>query len=73
VCERASQCSRSICCGCEKNENNHWTFTRKVAKSVFILFATRGHGILYSDWGRRYSVDRYFSCTVHKACVILVL
>jgi len=33
----------------------------KVIKSVFILFATRGHDILYSDWGRRYSVDLYIA------------
>ena len=52
VCERAAQRSRSICCGCEKDRNNHWTFTMEVVKSVFVVFATRGHDILYSDWGR---------------------
>ena len=54
-------CERSISCGCEKDGNNRWTFTTKVVKTVFVLFATRGHDILYSDWGRRYSVDLYIS------------
>jgi len=61
VCERAPQRSRSICCGCDKDGNNRRTFTAKVFKSVFVLFATRGHGILYSDWERRYSVDLYIA------------
>jgi len=72
-CERATQCSKSICCSCEKNGNNHQTFT---TKSVFVLLATRGHNILYSDWWGRYSIDLYialnFSCAVHKAHVIFV-
>ena len=59
--ERTAQRSRSICCGCEKDGNNRRTFTVKVVKSVFVVFATRGHDILYSDWGRRYSVDLYIS------------
>ena len=76
MCERAAQRStRLICCGCEKDRNNRRTFTTKVVKSVFVLFATRGRDILYSDWGRRYSVDLYIvlnlpSCTVHKAHVL---
>ena len=68
--ERAAQGSRLICCGCEKDGNNRQTFTTKVVKSVFVVFATRGHDILYSDW-RRYSIDLYIalnflSCTVTK-------
>jgi len=54
VCERAAQHLRSICCGCEKDGNNHWTFTAKVVKSVFVVFVTRGNDILYSDWGRNF-------------------
>jgi len=61
VCERAAQRSRSVCCGFEKDGNNCRTFTMKVVKSVFVLYATRGHDILYSDWGRRYSVDLYIA------------
>ena len=64
VCERAAQRSRSICCGCEKDGNNRRTFTTKVIESVFVLFATRGHDILYSDWGRRYSVDLYIALSL---------
>ena len=33
----------------KKTGNNHGTFTMKVVKSVFVLLATRGHCILYSD------------------------
>ena len=33
----------------------------KVVKSVFVLLATRGHDILYSDWGKRYSLDLYIA------------
>jgi len=47
VCERVAQRSRSVCCGCEKGGNNRWTFTTKVIKSVFVVFATRGHDILH--------------------------
>ena len=53
VCERAAQHSRSVCSGCEKNGNNHWSFTAEIVKGVFILFATRGHDILHSDWGEK--------------------
>ena len=54
-------------------------FTTKVVESVFVLLVTRGHDILYSDWGEKilprsvYRVE--LSCTgtgttVHKsACV----
>ena len=57
------------------------TFTTKVVivKSVFVLLATRGHNILYSDQGRGYSVDMYIalislSCTLHKStCVVFIL
>ena len=59
--ERAAQGSRLICCGCEKDGNNCRKFTAKVVKSVFVGFATRGHDILYSDWGRRYSIDLYIA------------
>jgi len=31
---------------------------------VFVLLATRGHDILYSDWGRRYSIDLYIALTL---------
>ena len=57
----------------KKNGNNHGTFTTKVVRSVFIL-ATRGHDILYSDWGDKilhrsvHHVDPYFRVlctTVH--------
>ena len=73
--ERAAQRSRSICCGCEKDGNNRRTFTAKIVKSVFVVFATRGHNILYSDWERSYSVDLYIamnflSCTVYKVYVL---
>jgi len=44
----------------KKNGNDLGSFTMaKVVKSVFVLLVTRGHDILYSDWGRRYSVDLY--------------
>jgi len=33
--------------------NNHGTFTTKFVESVFVLLATRGHDILYSDWGEK--------------------
>ena len=33
--------------------NNRGTFTTKVVESVFVLLATRGHDILYSDWGEK--------------------
>jgi len=33
----------------------------KVVKSLFILIAMRRHDILYSDWGRRYSLDLYIA------------
>ena len=33
----------------EKNGNHHRTFIMKVVKSVFTLFATSGHDILYSS------------------------
>jgi len=48
----------------KKNGNNHGTFTTKVVRSVFVLLATRGHDILYSDWERRYSVDLYIALTL---------
>jgi len=60
----------------KKFGNNHGTFTTKVVKSVFVLLATRGHDILYSDWEEkilRRSVYRIeLSCTgtgttVHKS------
>ena len=37
----------------KENGTNHGTFTTKIVKSVFILLATRGHDILYSDWGEK--------------------
>ena len=48
----------------------------KVVKSVFVLLATRGHDILYSDWGEkilRRSVHRVnlLSCTVHKSARVI--
>ena len=52
------------------------TFTTKVVRSVFVLLTTRGHDILYSDWGRRYSTDLYFALTLtfvyNSARVIIV-
>ena len=48
MCERATQHSRSIRCGCEKDGNNRRTFIAKVVKSVFVVFVTRGQDILYS-------------------------
>ena len=59
MCERATHHSRLICCGCEKDGNTRQTVTVKVIKSVFVVFAMRGHDILYSDWGRSCSVDLY--------------
>jgi len=41
VCERAVQHSRSICCGCEKDENWIVRHLQCTTKSVFVLFATR--------------------------------
>ena len=67
MCERAAQHSRSICCGCEKDVNNRRTFTTKVVKSVFVVFAMRGHDILYSDRGRSYSVDLYIALNLYCA------
>ena len=52
----------------KKIGNNHWTFTTKVVEGVFVLLATRGHDILYSDWGekilRRSVYHIELSCTV---------
>ena len=36
--------------------------TRKVFKSVFALFAMRGHDILYSDWGEKILAWESTSC-----------
>jgi len=53
-------------------ENNHGTFTTKVVESVFVLLATRGHDILYSDWGRRYSVDLYIALNFRVPVPVLL-
>ena len=46
----------------KKKGNNHGTFTTKVVTSVFVVFATRWHDILYSDWEeQKYS-------TVNQQC-----
>ena len=56
----------------KENGNNLGTFTTKVVRSVFVLLATKGHDILYSDWGEKilhrslHHVDSYFRvlCTI---------
>ena len=61
----------------KKSGNNHGTFTTKVVncKSVFVLLATGGHDILYSDWGKKilhrsvHCVE--LSCTVHKSARVI--
>ena len=58
----------------KKIGNNHGTFTTKVVESVFVLLATRGHDILYSDSGEkilrrsvyRVELSRTGIGTVHK-------
>ena len=42
VCERATQCSGLICCGCKKDGNNRQTFIVKVVKSVFVVLRQGG-------------------------------
>ena len=70
MCERAAHRSRSIRCCCEKDGNNRRTFSAKVVKSVFVVFATRWHDILYSDWGSYYFVDLYIA--LNFICAIFV-
>jgi len=53
------------------------TFTTKVVRSVLVLLATRGHDILYSDWGEKilhrsvHCVDSYFHVLCTTAHVLL--
>ena len=71
--ESAAQRSKSICRDCEKNGNNHGTFTMKVVTSVIVVFATRWHDILYSDWEEKIlhrSVQRVeLTCTQKDSTV----
>ena len=60
-----------------KKREHHGTFTTKVVRSVFVLLATRGHDILYSDWGEKilhrsvHRVDSYF--TAHNSARVIVV
>jgi len=61
----------------KKNGNNHGTFTTKVVRSVFVL-VTRGHDILYSDWGKIlhrsvHRVDSYFRVLCCTTAHVLLL
>jgi len=61
----------------KKNGNNRETFTTKVVRSVFVLLVTRGHDILYNDWGEKirhrsvHRVDSYFRVLCTTAHVLL--
>ena len=61
----------------KKNRNKHGTFITKDVRSVFVLLATRGHVILYSDWGEKilhrsvHRVDSYFRVLCTTAHVLL--
>jgi len=62
----------------KKNRNNHGPFTTKVVGSAFVLLATRGHNILYSEWGEKIlhrSVHRVdlLSCTVHNSARVIIV
>jgi len=41
---------------------------RRLSGVCSFFFATREHDILYSDWGRRYSIDLYIVLTL--SCIL---
>jgi len=45
----------------------------KVVKSVFVLLATRGHDILYSDWGEKVLHNLYVLFLYHKLSLFLII
>jgi len=73
--------SIDLCRDCKKKKKkkkgkNHGTFTTKVVRCVFVLLATRGNDILYSDWGEIlhrsvHRVDSYFRVLCTTAHVLL--
>jgi len=64
-------------CKKKKKREQSWDIYHEVVRSVFVLLATRGHDILYSDWGGKilhrsvHRVDSYFLVLCTTAHVVL--
>ena len=71
MCERAAHHSRSICCGCEKKQEQLLDIYHQDCQECVHSFAARGARYPVQFLGEKVLVDLYiafnFSCTVHKA------